>query len=69
MDPTLIFAALTGLDRAREQFDHPAPTWHGRGQGPAIHGSHRRLWRRGGPNGRVPDEVHGVRARHWAAGV
>jgi hypothetical protein len=50
MDPTLIFAALTGLDRARQQLDH-APTRHGRGHRPAIDGPHRRHWRRGGPNG------------------
>jgi hypothetical protein len=54
MDPTLILAAVTGLDRAREQFDHPAPTRHGRGHRPAIPGPHRRLWRRGGPNGSRP---------------
>jgi hypothetical protein len=46
MDPTLIFAAVTGLDRARERFDHLAPTRHGRGHRPAIHGPHQRLWRR-----------------------
>jgi hypothetical protein len=46
MDPTLIFAAVTSLDRVREQFDHPAPTRHVRGHRPAIHETHRLLWPR-----------------------
>jgi hypothetical protein len=46
MDPTLIFAAVSGLARAREQFDHPGLTRQGRGHRPATQGSHRRFWRR-----------------------
>jgi hypothetical protein len=52
MDPTLILAAMTGLDRAREQFDHPAPTRRDRGHRPAMHGPHRRFWRGDVRNGR-----------------
>jgi hypothetical protein len=55
MDPMLIFAAVTGLDRAREQFDHPAPPRQGRGHRPAMHGLHRGPWRRGSPNASRPN--------------
>jgi hypothetical protein len=51
MDPTLILAALTGLDRAHQQFHHPTPTRHGHQHPPAIQRPHRRHRPQQDPNG------------------
>lgn len=48
MDLTLVFAAVTGLDRMREQFDDATPRQQHTRRRPATQGHpRRRLWRRG----------------------